>query len=89
MKDYTTSNLYLSTYLYMKRVKLVNIIKGKKVIFVFEGGSRTAELASEYINDTARCSPLLFKNSLNDLKNVMFRDITLEREEEKGEVNNG
>ena len=76
-ENYPTESLYLAAFLYAEGIKLCDVskIKDKRCVFIFEGGEKTSALADAYVIGSARVSPMAYKNAINDLKGVMFRDI--------------
>ena len=86
-ENYETESLYLAAFLYAESVKLCSVrkIKGKRCVFIFDGGEKTAALADAYVIGSARVAPMAYKNAINDLKGVMYKDIPFG----KGGGNNG
>ena len=69
---YTTSDMYLAAYLKLKGCKMtVEKIKSK-AIFVFEKTEELTEYVNEYLNEGGSCEPLLYTNSIKNLKNLLY-----------------
>lgn len=69
---YTTSDLYLASFLKLKGHK-ISISKNKnKVIFEFNKDSELENLVTQYLTESASCDPLLYTNSIKNLKNLLY-----------------
>lgn len=71
-ENYTTSDLYLAAFLKLKGNK-ISLDKNKgKVNFTFEKTSELDKLVSDYLIEDATCDPLLYANSIKNLKNLLY-----------------
>lgn len=69
---YTTSDMYLAAYLKLKGLKM-SVEKNKnKAIFVFDKTEELTQYANEYLNESGSCEPLLYTNSIKNLKNLLY-----------------
>jgi hypothetical protein len=69
---YKTSDLYLSSFLKLSGFKF-SIKKNNKVItFLFEDSEKLREVINNYLTENATCDPLLFTNSIKNLKNLIY-----------------
>ena len=69
---YKTSDLYLSAFLKLKGFKM-SIEKNKnKVVFVFEKTEELMLNVNDYLNEGGTCEPLLYTNSIKNLKNLLY-----------------
>ena len=71
-KTFKTTDLYLTSFLKMNGFKF-NITKTNKVItFSFEETEKLKELINDYLTGNGTCEPLLFTNSIKNLKNLIY-----------------
>jgi hypothetical protein len=71
-EKYTTSDLYLASFLKLKGHK-ISISKNKnKVSFEFDKDDELEGLITQYLTETASCDPLLYTNSIKNLKNLLY-----------------
>ena len=71
-ENYTTSDLYLAAFLKLKGNK-ISLDKNKtKVNFTFEKTDELDKLVSDYLIEDATCDPLLYANSIKNLKNLLY-----------------
>lgn len=69
---YKTCDLYLSAYLKLEG-HVMTIEKNKnKITFVFEKTERLESQIMDYLNEKGQCSPLLYTNSIKNLKNLIY-----------------
>ena len=69
---YTTSDLYLASFLKLKGRK-ISISKNKnKVSFEFDKDTELNNLVRQYLTESASCDPLLYTNSIKNLKNLLY-----------------
>jgi len=69
---YTTSDLYLASFLKLKGHK-ISISKNKnKVSFEFDKDTELDNLVRQYLTESASCDPLLYTNSIKNLKNLLY-----------------
>ena len=69
---YTTSDLYLGAYLKLKGFKM-NVEKQRsKAIFIFEKTEELQQEVNNYLNESGSCEPLLYTNSIKNLKNLLY-----------------
>jgi len=69
---YTTSDMYLAAYLKLKGLKM-SVEKNKnKAIFVFDKTEELTQYVNEYLNESGSCEPLLYTNSIKNLKNLLY-----------------
>ena len=72
IKTYNTSDLYLAAFLKLKGDKfLVEKVKNK-VIFKFNESEKLNTLVTEYLTESGSCEPLLYTNSIKNLKNLIY-----------------
>jgi hypothetical protein len=69
---YTTSDLYLAAYLKLKGSKMALEKIKNKAIFVFEKTEELTQYVNEYLNESGSCEPLLYTNSIKNLKNLLY-----------------
>lgn len=72
VEKYTTSDLYLGAYLKLKGFKMSVEKLTNRSGFVFD---KTKELQIEvnnYLNELGSCEPLLYTNSIKNLKNLLY-----------------
>jgi len=69
---YKTSDLYLSAFLKLKSFKM-DVEKNKtRVVFVFDKTDELMLNVNNYLNESASCDPLLYTNSIKNLKNLLY-----------------
>jgi len=69
---YKTSDLYLSAFLRLKTFKM-DVEKNKnKVVFVFDKTEELMSSVNDYLNERGSCDPLLYTNSIKNLKNLLY-----------------
>jgi hypothetical protein len=72
VKTYNTSDLYLAAFLKLKGQKFeVEKIKNK-VIFKFNTSEELNKFVSDYLTESGSCEPLLYTNSIKNLKNLIY-----------------
>lgn len=69
---YTTSDLYLTAYLKLKGFKMVVEKHKGKANFIFEKTDEITKEVTNYLNETGSCEPLLYANSIKNLKNLLY-----------------
>ena len=69
---YTTSDLYLTAYLKLKGFKMVVEKNKGKATFIFERTDEIVKEATNYLNEAGSCEPLLYANSIKNLKNLLY-----------------
>jgi hypothetical protein len=70
--NYKTSDLYLAAFLKLKGFKM-SVEKNKnKAIFIFEKTDELTVLVNDYLNEGGSCEPLLYTNSIKNLKNLLY-----------------
>ena len=69
---YKTSDLYLSAFLKLKGHKLTIEKNKSKIVFVFDKTDSLMVNLNEYLNESGSCEPLLFTNSIKNLKNLIY-----------------
>lgn len=72
LERYTTSDLYLAAFLRLKGNKMLVEKNKSKAIFVFEKNDGLMVLINDYLNESGSCSPLLYTNSIKNLKNLIY-----------------
>jgi hypothetical protein len=70
--NYKTSDLYLAAFLKLKGLKMSVEKNRNKAIFTFEKTDELSLLVNEYLNEGGSCSPLLYTNSIKNLKNLIY-----------------
>jgi hypothetical protein len=71
-KTYNTSDLYLAAFLKLKGQKFtVDKVRGK-VNFKFQSTEELNNLVTEYLTESGSCEPLLYTNSIKNLKNLIY-----------------
>ena len=69
---YITTDLYLASFLKMKGNKL-NVDKVKnKIYFKFTKTPDLDLLINDYLTEGGSCEPLLYANSIKNLKNLIY-----------------
>jgi tRNA pseudouridine-54 N-methylase len=71
-EKYTTSDLYLGAYLKLKGYKMTVEKNRNKAVFVFEKHEGLQKEVNNYLNESGSCEPLLFTNSIKNLKNLLY-----------------
>ena len=72
LATYKTTDLYLSAFLRVKGIMLVNVDKKNgKVIFIFQDDGIIQSLINEYFNDF-NVRVLSYKAALRDLRSIIF-----------------
>ena len=71
-KTYETSDLYLTAFLKLKGQKFIVEKVNKKVIFKFTDNEVLGKLVSDYLTESGSCEPLLYSNSIKNLKNLIY-----------------
>jgi hypothetical protein len=71
-EDYITSDLYLAAFLKLKGHK-IKIEKTKnKVNFKFNKTPELEVMVNDYLMESGSCEPLLYANSVKNLKNLLY-----------------
>lgn len=70
--NYKTSDLYLAAFLKLKGFKMSVEKNRNKAIFTFEKTDELVVLINDYLNEGGSCSPLLYTNSIKNLKNLIY-----------------
>lgn len=71
-KTYDTSDLYLTAFLKLKSQKFIVEKIKNKVIFKFTDSVKLGKLVNDYLTESASCDPLLYSNSIKNLKNLIY-----------------
>jgi hypothetical protein len=71
-KTYDTSDLYLTAFLKLKSQKFIVEKIKNKVIFKFTDSMKLEKLVNDYLTESASCDPLLYSNSIKNLKNLIY-----------------
>lgn len=69
---YVTSDLYLTAYLKVKGYKFTVEKSNTKTNFCFDQTSELIEDVNDYLVEGGSCQPLLYANSIKNLKNLIF-----------------
>jgi hypothetical protein len=69
---YSTSDLYLAAYLKLKGNKMTVEKNRNKVSFCFEKTDEILVSINEYLSEGGSCEPLLYTNSIKNLKNLIY-----------------
>ena len=69
---YTTSDLYLAAFLKLKGYKMSVEKNRNKASFIFEVDDLLNDLIVDYLNGEGNCEPLLYANSIKNLKNLLY-----------------
>lgn len=72
VKTYDTSDLYLAAFLKLKGQKFVVEKNKNKVIFKFNESDELNKFVTEYLTESGSCEPLLYTNSIKNLKNLIY-----------------
>jgi len=70
--NYKTSDLYLAAFLKLKGFKMSVEKNRNKAIFIFEKTDELVVLINDYLNEGGSCQPLLYSNSIKNLKNLLY-----------------
>lgn len=70
--NYKTSDLYLAAFLKLKGFKMSVEKNRNKAIFTFEKTDELVVLVNDYLNEGGSCQPLLYTNSIKNLKNLIY-----------------
>jgi hypothetical protein len=70
--NYKTSDLYLAAFLKLKGFKMSVEKNRNKAIFIFEKTDELVVLVNDYLNEGGSCQPLLYTNSIKNLKNLLY-----------------
>ena len=70
--NYKTSDLYLAAFLKLKGFKMSVEKNRNKAIFTFEKTDELVVLINDYLNEGGSCQPLLYTNSIKNLKNLIY-----------------
>ena len=71
-KIYKTSDMYLAAFLKLNEQKL-RVEKNKgKAAFIFDSSAELLELVNTYLTEEGSCNPLLYTNSIKNLKNLIY-----------------
>jgi hypothetical protein len=68
---YLTTDLYLAAFLRTKGFKF-QFEKSTKSFFKFEETPELIKNVDEYLNSEAICDPLLFTNSIKNIKSLLY-----------------
>jgi len=71
-EKYITSDLYLGAYLKLKGYKMSVEKNRNKSVFVFEKNDELQKEVNNYLNEEGSCEPLLYTNSIKNLKNLLY-----------------
>jgi len=69
---YTTSDLYLAAFLKLKGNKMSVEKNRNKAIFIFDRSEELNNLITDYLSGEGSCEPLLYANSVKNLKNLLY-----------------
>jgi len=69
---YSTSDLYLAAFLKLKGYKMSVEKNRNKANFIFEVDELLNDLIVNYLNGEGNCEPLLYANSIKNLKNLIY-----------------
>lgn len=69
---YKTSDLYLAAYIKLKGVKMEVEKNKNKGVFIFDRTEDVMTHVSDYLSESGECSPLLYTNSIKNLKNLLY-----------------
>lgn len=69
---YVTSDLYLTAYLKVKGYKFKIEKVNTKTIFYFDETKELLDMVNDYLTEEGSCEPLLYANSIKNLKNLIF-----------------
>jgi len=71
-KKYKTSDLYLTAFLKIKNFKYEVEQINKKFTFIFDENERLINDVNDYLTENATCDPLVYANSIKNLKNFLY-----------------
>jgi len=71
-KTYDTSDLYMTAFLKLKGQKFTVEKVKNKVIFKFTNTEELGKHVSDYLTESGSCEPLLYSNSIKNLKNLIY-----------------
>jgi hypothetical protein len=69
---YSTSDLYLAAFLKLKGYKMSVEKNRNKANFIFGVDDLLNDLIVDYLNGEGNCEPLLYANSIKNLKNLIY-----------------
>lgn len=69
---YKTSDLYLAAYLKVKGNKYLVEKENSKSFFIFDETIDLLKSVNDYLTEGGSCEPLLYANSIKNLKNLIF-----------------
>ena len=69
---YKTSDLYLAAFLKLKGYKMSVEKHRNNASFIFEVDDFLNDLIVDYLNGEGNCEPLLYSNSIKNLKNLLY-----------------
>lgn len=69
---YKTSDLYLSAFLKLKGNKFTIEKNNNKISFIFIKNDVLMKDIADYLSENGECKPLLFVNSIKNLKNLIY-----------------
>ena len=69
---YSTSDMYLTAYLKLKGFKMTVEKNKNKAFFVFDKTDELSLAVNEYLNELGSCEPLLYANSIKNIKNLLY-----------------
>jgi hypothetical protein len=69
---YKTSDLYLSAFLKLKGNKFTVEKNKNKIYFIFDKTDFLMSSVTDYLSESGNCEPLLFVNSIKNLKNLIY-----------------
>lgn len=73
-KIYKTSDLYLTAFLKIKNFKYKVEKIDKKYTFVFNENEELVNEINNYLTENAVCDPLVYSNSIKNLKNFLYNN---------------
>jgi len=71
-EKYSTSDLYLGAYLKLKGFKMSVEKQRNKAVFMFDKTEEIQQEVNNYLNESGLCEPLLYTNSIKNLKNLLY-----------------
>lgn len=69
---YKTSDLYLSAFLKLKGYQFTIEKNQNKIFFIFDRTDALTSDITDYLSENGICKPLLFVNSIKNLKNLIY-----------------
>jgi hypothetical protein len=69
---YTTTDLYLAAFLKLKGNKITIDRSKNKINFEFIKTEELDTLVNNYLMENGNCEPLLYANSIKNLKNLLY-----------------